>query len=244
MRVFFVGLRCIMDKIKMKIAIVSENQERVLSLISHHGNFFEVVEKNPDVVVSHGGDGTLMRAEYLYPNIPKLYLKNSRIAKLGHQTKENDAILDHIVKGEYVVEEVAKLEALVKGRVIVGLNDIVIHNENPRYGIRYVIEIDGVQMLGEIIGDGVVFATPLGSTGYYRSITHSSFELGIGVAFNNSTEQSDHIVVTDDRVVRVKITRGPAVCYADNQEESIRLLEGEYIDVKKSKQVGRIIRVT
>lgn len=227
----------------MKIAIVSENRERVLSLVSQHGSFFEVVEKNPDVVVSHGGDGTLMRAEYLFPNIPKLYLKNSRIAKLGHQTKENEVIMSHIVKGEYFVEQVAKLEAAVKGKMIVGLNDVVIHNENPRYGIRYEVQIDGVQILGEIIGDGVVFATPLGSTGYYRSITDSSFELGIGVAFNNSTEQSDHIVIKEDRTIRVKITRGPAMCYADNQEESVRLLEGEFVDVKKSKQVGQIIRV-
>ena len=115
-------------------------------------------DKNPEAVISYGGDGTLMKAEYLYPGIPKLYLKNSRIAKLGHQTKENEAIVDHFVRGEYSIEEVMKLELQVKGEVLIGLNDIVIHNENPRYGIRYMMEIDGVPIRGEIIGDGVVFA--------------------------------------------------------------------------------------
>ena len=152
--------------------------------------------------------------------------------------------MNHLVRGEYSTEEVIKLEAHVKREVPIGLNDIVIHNENPRHGIRYTTQIDDVPLRGEIIGDGVVLATPLGSTGYYRSITGSSFELGIGVAFNNSTtEQSDHMVLGEDRTVRIQITRCPATCYADNQEKSVTLLEGEFVEVQKSKQIGRIIRV-
>lgn len=228
---------------KMKTLIVGENQEGATQLLGSHSNFFEIVKTNPDIVISFGGDGTLMKAEHLYPGIPKLYLRNSRIGKLGHQTKENHDILVHVVRGEYEIEEKMKLDARVGERVLVGLNDIVIHNENPRNGIRYEINIDGALFRSEIIGDGVVFATPLGSTGYYRSITDSSFEVGIGVAFNNSTEQSDHMVVRDGRVIRVTITRGPAICYADNQEESIKLSEGEYVDVMKSKNIGKIIRV-
>ncbi len=227
----------------MKTAIVSGTPEKVTSLLSPYGTFFEVEDKNPDVVISYGGDGTLMKAEQLFPGVPKLYLKKSHVAKLGHQTKENKDVLDHFVKGEYVIEECMKLEARAKGKVFVGLNDLVIHNENPRYGIRYTVEIDGAPLHEEIIGDGVVFATPLGSTGYYRSITASSFETGIGIAFNNSTEQSDHMVLKENRVIKVKITRGPAICYADNQEEFVELLEGECVEVKKSEQVGRIIRV-
>ena len=227
----------------MKITIVSDAPEQVAQILSHHGSFFDVVEDNPDIVISHGGDGTFMKAEHLYPGVPKLYLKNSRIAKLGHQTKENKEVVSHIVKGEYFIEEVMKLEIAAKDKVFFGINDIVIHNENPRYGIRYGMEIDGVPLRGEVIGDGVIFATPLGSTGYYRSITDSSFETGLGVAFNNSTEQSDQMVLKESRVVRITIIRGPAICYADNQEDSVSLSAGEFVDVKKSERIARIIRV-
>jgi NAD+ kinase len=227
----------------MKVAIVSETSQEVIQLLSPHNDFFEITDKNPEVVISYGGDGTLMKAEHRYPGIPKLYLKNSRVAKLGHQTKENNDIVNHLVRGAYSIEEVMKIELHIRGDVLIGLNDIVIHNENPRHGIRYSIEIDSVPLRGEIIGDGVVFATPLGSTGYYRSITDSSFEVGIGVAFNNSTEQSDHMVLKENRTIRIQITRGPAVCYADNQEKSVTLLEGEFAEVQKSKEIGRIIRV-
>lgn len=227
----------------MKLAIVGSEKEKALSLLQKHGDFFEIVETNPEVVMSYGGDGTLMEAEHLYPEIPKLYLRNSHIAKLAHQTKENEEILEHFIKGEYKILECIKLEATANGKTLVGLNDIVVHNENARHAIRYIVQINDEDVSNEIIGDGLVFATPLGSTGYYRSITDSSFEIGIGLAFNNSTEQSDHIVLKENRIIKIRITRGPAFCYADNQKEYIELLEGEIVEVRKSHLIGKIIRV-
>lgn len=230
----------------MRIAIVGDGIAEARKLLAAHGDFFTVIESgSPDMVVSFGGDGTLMKAEHAYPGVPKLYLKNSRIAKLGHQKKENREILEHVVRGEYTIEETMKLEARTHEQKVLGLNDIVIHNENPRYGIRYVVEIDGEPFRDgvEIIGDGVVFATPLGSTGYYRSITDSLFEVGIGMAFNNSTEQSDHVVIRENRVVKIKIVRGPAICYADNQDESIVLKENEWVEIRKSSETAKIVRV-
>ena len=227
----------------MKIAIVGPEYEKALPLLQKHGDFFEVTENNPEVVISYGGDGTLMEAEHLYPGVPKLYLRNSHIAKLAHQTKENEEILEQFVKGRYKIQECFKLEATAKSKTLVGLNDIVVHNENPRHSIRYTVQVDSGIVSNEIIGDGLVFATPLGSTGYYRSITDSSFEIGIGLAFNNSTEQSDHIVLQENRVIKVKITRGPAFCYADNQKEYVELLPGEMVEVRKSSLLAKIIRV-
>ena len=211
-------------------------------MLKKHQGAFTIVSKNPDVVVSYGGDGTLMESEYRYPGVPKLYLRNSRIGKLGHH-KDNAAIIDHLAKGEYVISEHIKLEVSKSKKTLTGLNDIVVHNKDPRHAIRYTVSLNGDLMGGEIIGDGVVLATPLGSTGYYRSITDSYFESGIGLAFNNSTEQSDHIVLGENRVVTIEITRGPAVCYADNQKKFLELKEGDAVRVEKSSQVARIIKI-
>ncbi len=227
----------------MRVALVSQHMEEAGALLAEQGGFFDVGEQDPEMVISYGGDGTLMLAEHRYPGVPKLYLKKSRIAKLAHQSKENEVILDHVVKGEYTVVEKMKLEVTGKGMTLIGLNDIVIHNENPRFGIRYTVTLDGEPLHGEIVGDGVVVATPLGSTAYYRSITDGLFEMGIGLAFNNSTEQSDHVVLREDRVIRVEIVRGPAVCYADNQEATIPLSVGESVEIRKSSHVARIITV-
>ena len=224
----------------MKALIFGKETEGIGELLGKLG--FEIVASNPDVVVSYGGDGTLMHAEFEYPGIPKLVLKGSRICKLCADLP-NDEILTRVKSGRYKIEELTKLESSAKGKKLRGLNDIVVHNGDPRHAIRYDILINGRQVGGEIIGDGVVIATPLGSTGYYRSITDSFFEVGIGVAFNNSTEQSDHLVLSENSEIRIKIARGPALVYADNQLESIELKEGNEVIVRKSKEIARILKV-
>lgn len=224
-----------------KIKIVSDYQDELLAQLRIFADL-EVVDIEPDFVISYGGDGMLMRAEFLFPNVPKLFLKKSRVGKLA-QHDDNDLILKKFVAGDFGLENFLKLEASTRDKKVVALNDVVIHNTNPRHAIRYRVMIDDKSFKREIIGDGVVLATPLGSTGYYRSITDSYFELGIGLAFNNSTEQSDHVVLRPDREVKIEITRGPAECYADNQTGEIKLGEGDGVVVRASSIPAQLVKV-
>ena len=204
---------------------------------------FSIVETDPDLVISYGGDGTLMRAEIAWPGIPKLIIKGSTICKLCNPLP-NEEVLRRVTVGEDTIRDVWKLEAAVGDAVLIGLNDIVLHNENPRHAIRYRLDISGQGDLGhEIIGDGIVVATPFGSTGYYRSITHSFFEVGVGLAFNNSTERFDHMVLRDNSIITATIVRGPAAIYADNHMDVRVLHEGDLITIRRSDQFARIITV-
>jgi len=121
------------------------------------------------------------------------------------------------------------------------MNDIVVHNSDPRHAIRYRYAVNGVQHPHEVIGDGVVAATPFGSSAYYRSITKSTFQKGIGLAFNNSTEPFDHMVLSDDGVINVNISRGSAIIFADNQPEKIQLKDGQSVEIKKSAESAKIL---
>ena len=175
-----------------KVIIFGKNSSEIKPLIEKAG--FLVVEKDSDFVVSYGGDGTHMMAEHAYPGIPKILLKDSLICKkcspLG-----NDVVLDRVANGKYGIEDLMKLEVSAHGKTLFAMNDVILHNKDSRHAIRYRPVVLGRSLGGEVIGDGVVVATPFGSTAYYRSITDSFFELGIGLAFNNSTEQSDHVVL-------------------------------------------------
>ena len=223
----------------MKVIIVGDKAKIILPLVKKYG--FSIVEKKPDFIVSYGGDGTLMISEYMYPGVPKIILKGSLICKKASPFP-NEEVLKRVKAGKYEIEKAWKLEANANGKKLLGLNDIVVHNSNTRHAMRYTVSVDGAAIGGGIIGDGVVVATPFGSTGYYRSITDSSFEVGMGLAFNNSTEQADHIVLNEERRLLITVTRGPSTVYADNQEDSIVLQTGDMVAINKSKQYAKIVR--
>ena len=224
----------------MKLLLYGHNIDEIKHLAEKAG--FKIVTENPEIVASYGGDGTFMKAEAKFPGIPKFALKKSKICKKCHDLPVEET-LRKVFGGEYRVEEEIKIESIYKGKRIVGLNEIIVHNSDPRCAIRYEVFVNDKKVHGEIIGDGVVISTPYGSTGYYRSITDGIFEVGIGLAFNNSTEQSDHMVLKEDSEIKIKIVRGPAVAYADNDEVEIPLEDGDIIEIKKSKDKARIIKI-
>ena len=222
----------------MKIILFGRNLDLIRPLILKAG--FKIVKRKPDFIISYGGDGTLMQSEHEFPGIPKIILKGSLICKKA-SCFSNEDILQKIKKGNFKIKECFKLEAMAGNKKIAAVNDIVLHNKNARHAIRYRVWIDGNEIGKDVIGDGAVIATPFGSTAYYRSITDSFFDLGIGLAFNNSTEQFDHMVLKEDSQIKIKIVRGPAVVYGDNQEEHIDLLMDEQIIIRKSKKVMRVV---
>ncbi|MDX1535189.1 MAG: hypothetical protein R3346_00255 [Candidatus Spechtbacterales bacterium] len=227
----------------MKVNIFGRNKEELTPVLKEMG--FRVGEESPEFIISYGGDGTIMQAEHKYPEIPKIALRNSAICKKCPPL-DNEEILSRVINGKYSVEELYKLQVSCKRDDTLikhGMDSIIVHNADPRRAMRYKLNINGEKInVEDIIGDGIVVATPFGSTGYYRSITDSFFEVGIGVAFNNSTEQSDHMVVSEDSIIELEVTRGPAVVYADNQDGAINLDKGDKIRIKKSPQVVRLLQ--
>ena len=222
-------------------SIVGDNYEKIKQLFIDNEYLFD--DEKPDFVISYGGDGTLLRSEFSYPSIPKLFIKNTKIGKLA-QKKENSEILEKFFSGAFHVKKIKKLEAYINGKKnILAAVEITLHNANPRSGVRYTVRIDNDEIHHELIGDGVIVCNTLGATGYYKSITDSYFETGIGLAFNNSTEQADHLVLRNDRHIFITLTRGPGIIFGDNQEESFSLSEGDAVEFFESKSVFNLIEI-
>jgi len=82
------------------------------------------------------------------------------------------------------------------------LNEISLHHASPTLATVFVPRIrDRGETVGfeRVVGDGILVATPFGSTGYYRSITGGQFTDGLGVAFNNvhtPVEAPSHVSIS------------------------------------------------
>lgn len=224
-----------------RFSIVGHNNEKTKQIFLDKGYLFD--EQNPEFVISYGGDGTLLKSEDLYPSVPKLFIKNTKVGKLA-QKKANEEIIKEFFFENFHIKKVHKIEAIINDKEkIIGAVEVTLHNDNPRSGVRYTVKIDNEELHNELIGDGVIVCNSLGSTGYYKSITDSYFEVGIGLAFNNSTEQSDHVVLNNNRHIFITITRGPGIIFGDNQDMYFTLHEGDKIEFFESKEVFNIIEV-
>jgi len=216
----------------MKVYVTGRHSRDIVDIISQYSEF-AIEDKNPELVIAHGGDGTLLDTERIFPGVPKLPIRDMKTAP---RCSKHFSLLEYInafLKKTLKKSELIKIAGFKGNEMVVGLNDVFIHNVDRGGALRYLVYLDGKPYGHEIIGDGAGISTVHGSTAYYRSITHSIFKIGIGLAFNNSTEVTNHLVLPEDTEIKIKITRGPALLVADNSPNQISISEGEEVVLKK-----------
>lgn len=128
-----------------------------------------------DLVVSVGGDGTLLRAAHLASGagVPVLGVKVGRLGFLTEvEPAEVPSVLDAFVAGELVVEERLTVEAEADDAPWGGsqwaLNEIMVEKRARHRIISLAVHVGG-EYVTTISGDGVIVATPTGSTAYSLS---------------------------------------------------------------------------
>lgn len=127
-----------------------------------------------DVLVTIGGDGTLLRgARIAAPHdIPLLGVNTGRLGFLTEVEGGEAALatLDRILKGDdYTLEDRVALQAQVNGgKALFALNDVVVHKGNASRIVPFGLMLDG-EDVAHIPSDGIVVATPTGSTAYFLS---------------------------------------------------------------------------
>lgn len=218
----------------MKILLIGKNSKNIEGLISNFG--FEVVSKNPDAIISYGGDGTLLYSERMYPAVPKLPIRDSLVCIKCPKHNEKD-LLQKLLANKLELKEYKKLETKILYQTFLALNDFVIRNAEPIHTIRFTVTPLNDKIL---IGDGIVLSTPFGSSGYFKSITQQTFNSGFGVALNNTTETTPPIFFKDKDQVTFKLIRGIATLSFDNNPDIFNIDEGSEITFKLSDKTAKI----
>jgi NAD+ kinase len=218
MKILLTG--CFLDDIKPLL------KRKKIELISKNAG-------NPDLIITHGGDGSLLGMERQYPGVAKLPIRDKRTSPLC-SNHSYERVIDNLLAGKLSKTKLIKLSGKTGNRKILGMNDIFIHNLKKVNAIRYRVWINDELYLKEVASDCLGIATPHGSTAYYRSITKCIFRTGIGLAFSNSREHVDHIVIPENAVVKIQLLRGPAFIVADNNPKSIKFETGDILIVSMS----------
>lgn len=221
----------------MKIKLLGQKCDAIRPLLDQYG--FQEVSESPELIIAYGGDGTLLGSEREWPGIPKLPLRDSHTAKLC-EDHDYEIQLKNFLSGQTKQEVLKKIAVTAGGHYLSALNDIYIHNAEQASALRYQVWIDDDLYADEIAGDAVGLSTVHGSSAYYRSITHSVFQIGLGLAFSNSMELVNHMVIRETSRVRIKIVRGPAVIVADNSPERIMLDEGDEAVMEQCEETALI----
>ena len=166
-------------------------------------------------MLSIGGDGTLLDAVPLVgaSGIPILGINMGRLGFISSVAKEEiPQAIRQILEGRYTTEDRTLLELVspnnVFGDVRYALNEINIIR-NPEHSLLSIkVFVDDVY-LNTYWGDGILLATPTGSTAYSLSaggpiLTPDSHCFVITpIAAHNLTVRP--IVITDDSVVRIQV---------------------------------------
>lgn len=131
----------------------------------------------PDALVTFGGDGTLLRGARLLRGheVPILGINLGRVGFLTSAVRDQMvSAIDALVNGRYVLERRLSLHATILSEEgglrseQIALNDVAIHKSGVARVVRIKVSVDG-EDLGPYSADGVVVASPTGSTAYSLS---------------------------------------------------------------------------
>ena len=199
-----------------------------------------------DIVLAIGGDGTILRALQL-SDAKVLGINSGSLGFLAEvNSNEADAYLERIARGDYKVEERMRLKVTVDGeRMFDCTNEAVVHTAQIAKIRHFEIRLDD-EMVERVRADGMIVATPTGSTSYSMSaggpIVDPHLDAIIVTAIAPFKPASRPHVFPASAQVRVRLLR-PKECLVvmDGQHES-SLKGSEDIVMTASERRAKFIR--
>jgi NAD+ kinase len=214
----------------------------------------QYIVENSDLLIALGGDGTMIHAARLVAGrgTPVLGIN---LGSLGYLTEfaaeETVSALEEVSRGDYQVDRRAMLdwqvmregEQLSAGRA---LNDVVVNKS----ALARIIEIDcsiNSHHLTTYRGDGLIVATPTGSTAYNLSaggpIIYPTTQAIVIAPICPHTLTNRPIVLPDSSEITLQlVTRGQEVVLTSDGHTGVPLMVGDRAEIKKSDETFNLVR--
>ena len=208
-----------------------------------------------DVLIVLGGDGTFLRAAraVIDDDVPLLGINVGKVGFLSKvEANELERVLGQLVAGDYTLES----RMAVEGRIVAGgdaaapidlhpaLNDIVVARGSLARVVRVEVSIDGSHV-ATFVADGLVVASPTGSTGYSFSaggpiLDPTARNLVVTpIAGYLTTIRS--VVVGPSAVVRCRILDALEALVSVDGREDLPIRVGDVVEVRAIERSIRFV---
>ena len=146
----------------------------------------EAALRAADVCLVFGGDGTILRAlgRLLGAPVPTLGVNYGNVGFLAALGREDWGGLESILRGDHRVIELLTVDVQVNGHSFTAVNDVILSRVAPRHVLQLEYEVAGVTV-GSMFCDGLIIASPTGSTAYNLSCGGPIVEWNAGVLVLN-----------------------------------------------------------
>ena len=222
----------------------SNNKNENFTVLEHK----EFVKK-VDIVVVFGGDGTLLNAarKYLNYDIPILGINMGNVGFLTDISTDNfEKTIKEVLDGNYKIEERNLVSAKFGNNHLYGLNEVLIHSGAYAQLMRYRLNVND-KVVYEQRSDGLIIATPTGSTAYALSaggpIIHPSLDVWTILPMLPQSLSSRPFVISSDEKVEMDLFDGPnenAKICVDGQDD-IDIPYGEKILISKMEKTLKLV---
>ena len=222
----------------------SNNKNENFTVLEHK----EFVKK-VDIVVVFGGDGTLLNAarKYLNYDIPILGINMGNVGFLTDISTDNfEKTIKEVLDGNYKIEERNLVSAKFGNNHLYGLNEVVIHSGAYAQLMRYRLNVND-KVVYEQRSDGLIIATPTGSTAYALSaggpIIHPSLDVWTILPMLPQSLSSRPFIISTDEKVEMYLFDGPnenAKICVDGQDD-IDIPYGEKILISKMEKTLKLV---
>ena len=212
--------------------------------------------KTADMLVCFGGDGTILHAakDANAFGVPILGVNLGSVGFMAELEQSELSMLSKLAAGKYTTESRMMLDVAVRrdGKVIfsdIALNDAVLTKGAVARVLELEVYADKALMV-RFSADGVIVATPTGSTAYSMSaggpIVEPTAENMIVTPICPHALSARSVILGRERVVSLKmgrLTRKTAYLSVDGGK-AVRLSGGDTVELRVSKSKTRLVRVT
>ena len=205
-----------------------------------------------DLLIAVGGDGTMLRASHLCApsSVPILGINMGRLGFLMQFGREQwHSAMEQLLKGEYWLENRMMIRARHSraGQSLGSwhaLNEVVVCRTAAVRPVRVSASVDGMQ-LTNYVADGLIAATPTGSTAYALAAGGPILPpelrniLLVPIAPHLSVERA--VVLSEGSSVSITLRGGDAVLSVDGQTP-VGLAVEDRVDVRAGEYVAHFVR--